>query len=210
MRVLDRAMTGPVEMLDENTLTGLVVPWGQDAEIVDEVDGRVEHYIEAFDRGAFDAQARSGNRGTIAKIEMVETHTSGLGKVGYALELEDRDAGQFGVFRILPRFREDVGQMVADGVDGLSIRFIPKVGGTRTAWLGRMERRVRTAAHMVHVALVPEPAYTSARVHGLRDAAEDQALEEAAAAEHRREAEQLLAAMDESRQRWEHLLRSDA
>lgn len=205
---LIRAMPGPVELVDRDTIRGRMVPWGVDAEVVDELPGgRYDRYIESFASGAFDAQRTSGNRGTINKIEFVETHTGGLGKIGYALELDNRDDGAWAVFRVLPRHRDDIAQMVDDGIDGLSVRFIPKRDGTRVEGrVGRLERRVRTDVHLEHVALVAEPTWSDARVLAMRAlAAEDEA---AAAAERQARADVLLAEMDSHRDRWAHLLTS--
>lgn len=205
MMMFDRAMTGPLEMIDENTLSGLIVPWNEDAEVFDELpDGRIDHYIEAFDRGAFDAQAKSGNRGTLMKIGMFDEHAGGLGKVGYMLGMDDRDDGQHGVFRIVDRVAA-VRQMIDDGIDGLSMRFMPKRGAERTSTAGPLIRRTRTAAHMVHVALVAEPAYASSRVMALREA-EDLQRDAAAAAARRAEFDAELARMDAASTRWAHLI----
>jgi len=205
--ILDRTMSGPIEMVDDNTLVGKIVPWLEYAEVFDEMpNGTIDHYIEAFDRGAFDAQARSGNRGTIMKISMVDEHNGGLGKVGYAIALEDRDDGQYGTFRIVDR-QQAIRQMVADGIDGLSMRFIPQTGAVRTGWANGIEQRIRTAAHMVHVALVAEPAYASARVMAMREA-EEELRAGAAAARRLDEFDAEMARMDESRSRWDHLLPS--
>lgn len=208
--LLDRNLTGTVELADRDTLVGLVMPWNVDAEVFDELpDGTTDHYLEAFDRGAFDGQARSGNRGTLAKIELVESHTGGLGKVGYALELEDREDGQYGAFRVLPRHRDDIAQMVDDGIDGLSVRFIPKHGGTRLSRIvNGVERRLRTAAHIVHVAVVPEPAYAPSRVLAIRDVGPVDARELAAAAARDREALEIAAHLETVAGRWDHLVRS--
>lgn len=201
--MLERATTGPVQIDGQGILEGRIVPWELDAEVVDHVDGRPDHYIEAWRRGAFDPQTKSTNAGTIRKVDFVDTHTD-TGRVGYALAFEDRDDGQWGQFRILPRHLEDVSQMVTDGIDGLSIRFHPKANGVVSSWTGRLERRLRTAAHLIHVALVAEPAYVTARVMAMREA-EEELIAERAALARTVEADEIIAGMVARADRWTHL-----
>lgn len=213
-QMFDRAMSGPLELVDDNTVLGQIVPWNDYAEIYDLVNDRVDHYYEAWEPGAFADQARSRNRGTIGKIEFVETHTGGLGKVGYALELPEESDGQWGLFRLLPRHREDVHQMIEDGIDGLSMRFHPKRGGTVESVVDGSKRRLRTAAQMVHVALVATPTWANAKVFAMREDGQD--LRERADAERAAElaaqrSREALATVDEleiHRGRWDHLLLS--
>lgn len=215
-QMFDRAMSGQLELVDDNTVLGQIVPWSKYAEVADVVGDRVDHYWEAWEPGAFSDQAQSRNRGTIGKIEFVETHTGGLGKIGYALELPEESDGQWGLFRLLPRYREDVRQMIEDGIDGLSMRFHPKRGGTRVeAIVDGVERRMRTAAQMVHVALVATPTWGSAKVTAIREDPDE--LRALAQAERAREAalnrkREALTSVDElevHRGRWDHLLLSN-
>lgn len=204
-QTLDRSFGGELTIVDGNKLVGKIVPWGEEAEVFDaQPDGTIDHYMESFERGAFDAQARSGNAGTIMKISMFDEHSGGFGKVGYALDLEDRDDGQYGTFRIVDRLPA-IKQMIDDGINGLSMRFIPKKGCERMISYSPVKRMVRTAAHMVHVALVSEPAYVSARVQALRKADEEQRAA-AEAARVRSEFDAEMAKIDESLTRWAHLL----
>jgi phage head maturation protease len=215
-QMFDRTLSGSLELVDDNTVLGQIVPWNEYAEIYDLVNDRVDHYFEAWEPGAFADQARSRNRGTISKIEFVETHTGGLGKVGYALELPEQSDGQWGLFRLLPRHREDVHQMIADGVDGLSMRFHPKRGGTQVAdVVNGVQRRLRSAAQMVHVALVATPTWANAKVFAMREDGEElreRAEEERAAelaAQRSREALALIDNIEVHRNRWDHLLPSN-
>jgi phage head maturation protease len=197
---LDREIpAASLEVVDRSTISGLVMPWNTDAEVVDLLpDGTVDRYVEAFAPGAFAGQDRSDNVGTLRKISLHDEHDGGLGKIGYVLELEDRDDGEHGLFRVLPAQRDSVLEMIADGIDGLSVRFLPKRGGTRLAsMVGSLERRVRTAAHMVHVALVAEPAYATARARE-----QHAALEQLRAADRDREAAEILDRLEASATRW--------
>lgn len=193
---LYRELAGPVEPVDSNTVAGMIVPWNVDVDVVELDDrGRLDRYTESWQPGAFDAQATSGNRGTLAKIEFIDTHAGGLGKVGYALELETRDDGEWSLFRVLPRYRDDVMQMIDDGYDGLSVGFLPKRGGTQTD--GR--RRIRTDAHLVHVAITPTPKYDDAKLLAIREA--EQLDTASRRADHLAQIDRVL----ETRDRWAHL-----
>lgn len=201
---LIREMSGPVEVVDASTIAGRIVPWECDTEVFEIVDGRSAHYVERWQRGAFDAQARSTNRGTVAKIELRESHLGGLGKVGYALSFDGRDDGEYAVLRVLPRYRDDVAQMVDDGIDGFSVGFHPKRGGTvrtRAASSGDLDVLLRTDAHLEHIALVADPAYAQARVLEMREAAEADQLAEARRAANLAAIDELL----EQRDRWSSL-----
>ena len=195
IETLYREIPEPLETVDRDSVAGLIVPWNQAADILEVRDGELVEYREAFDPGAFDKQALSGNPGTIRKIEFVDGHAGGLGKTGYALDLETRDNGQWALFRVLPRFADDVRTMIRDGVDGLSVGFHPKRGGT----VVRDGVQVRTDAHLVHVALTPTPKYVEARTMAMRAAQER--TDELERAEHRRMVDDILATRD----RWAHL-----
>lgn len=182
MEACDRHFAGPVELLDERTLRGRVVPWGEQARIVELDDaGRPDQYREMFSRGAFDAQLTAQNPGVVRKVEFRDTHDGGLGKMGWCLDLVDSDDGLYGTFRLREANLDDVAQMIADGIDGLSVRFHPLRGGTQADRSGRDRLVTRTRAYLVHVALVPVPAYASARVLALRDSPDELLAEQDAA-----------------------------
>lgn len=168
---LYRDLAHPLDLVDEHTLEGVLVPWEEVATVIDvDVDGRIDRYRERFERGAFDMQLSAAQSGVIRKVELRDQHAGGLGKMGYALALEDRDEGLFGRFRVRDANVRDVQQMYADGIDGLSISFHPLPrGGTRVDGYGDEEVRTRTRAYLEHAALVATPAYPTARVSALRD-----------------------------------------
>jgi len=166
---LDRAMAGPVELVDEHTLHGKVVPWNEPARVFDDVEPRP--YLEQFDRHAFDEQLDYGatNRGIIRSVTLQDRHDGS--PIGYALELDRADDGLYGTFRVRDPHVRDVRQMYDDGIDGLSVRFHPIArGGSRT--IDGIVTRLR--AIIRHVALVPTGAYPTAKVLAVR---EDRALD---------------------------------
>ena len=173
METFDRAMTGPVEMVDDHTLRGLVMPWLRPARVMD-ADAPAP-YLEQFDRGAFDLQLDYGarNRGIIRNITLQDRHDGET--LGYALALDRADDGLHGTFRIRDPHVRDVRQMYDDGIDGLSVRFHPHPrGGTRV--IDGIVTRLR--AVIEHVALTATPAYVGAKVAEVR---EDRTLEVIAA-----------------------------
>lgn len=205
-QLLDRSFAGPVE-LDGHELVGRVVPWGETARIAEfGDDGKPTAYVERFERGAFEPQLTSGNPGVVRNVEFRDQHEGGYGKLGYALELQDRDDGLWGRFRIGKRDIDYVREAVEDGVNGLSVRFHPLRGGTRND--DGIVSRIR--AYLDHVALVATPAYASARVtmarsDGTTVTAEEALVEEAAAEARRADLDDLdafLARSREAGERW--------
>jgi HK97 family phage prohead protease len=166
-----RSFTGPLERTDHHTLQGRVVPWGTPTRVVElGEDGQPDRYNESFERGAFEMQTKTDNIGIVRKIALRDEHSEGLGKIGWALELDDRDDGLWGTFRVRDAAVADVAQMYEDGIDGLSVGFHPLRAGTRIEERGTdEEHRIRTRAYIDHVALVATPCYSDARVLALRD-----------------------------------------
>jgi HK97 family phage prohead protease len=172
---LYRSFTGPIEQTDAHTLTGRIVPWGQEAVVIepDETGERLVRYSEQWERGAFDTQLKAENQGIVRKIALRDEHAEGLGKIGWALALHDRDDGMWGTFRVREAAMADVSQMYEDGIDGLSVGFHPLRGGTRVQVRAQGdELRVRSRAYIDHVALVATPTWAGARVLALRDSDE--------------------------------------
>jgi len=159
----DRA-TAPMEMVDEKTLRGLVVPWMRPTRVMDD-DGSPP-YLEQFDPGTFDRQLSAGlsNRGIIRSVTLQDGHDGP--PLGYALDLEPVEAGLLGTFRVREAHIADVRQMYDDGIDGLSVRFRELVRGGSTR-IGGIVTRMRGV--LEHVALVPAPAYDLARVAQVRE-----------------------------------------
>jgi HK97 family phage prohead protease len=140
------------------SIFGLVVPYGQRAEIND-LSGS---YTEMFIPGAF---ARSiAERGH--KIKLLAHHDQRQFPVGRATSLVEQDDGLHGAFAI-PQTREgdDVLELVRRGtLDSFSVGFIPihdrQDGDTL----------VRTEAALREVSLVSFPAYENASIAGIRAA----------------------------------------
>lgn len=146
---------------DDGTLTGICVPF-------DEVSPFTEHTGgERFTRGAF---ARTLERGP-RKVRLKSLHSESM-PVGVATELQEREDGLYGTFRLYdtPEGRA-ARERAAQGVyGGLSIEFRPVQ--ERRAADGVTEV---TEAALHAVALELEPAYAGARVLAVRSVAEDQA-----------------------------------
>lgn len=199
MTFYDRT-TGPMELVDRDTLHGMVVPWMKPARVMD--DDAPAPYLEQFHHQTFDRQIDAGatNKGIIRNVTLQDRHDGA--PIGYALDLDRSSDGLLGTFRVRTAFVDDVKRMHDDGIDGLSMRFLPfSRGGTRL--IDGIVTRVRAVA--VHVALVATPAYTDARVHELR---EDRSLamiesdEDTAAAAELAELEAFLASAREGSLRW--------
>lgn len=162
-------------MVDTHSVRGLLVPYGAVADVVDVTEQGVDTYRESFDAGAFMAQVGTGP--VARRVDFVDGHDGGLGKVGYALSLTETERGLEGELRVLPRAWEDVASMLADGIDGLSVGFAP----VRTERREGVRHRVR--AHLLHVALTPVGQYAGALVEHARavtDTLPDEAAERAA------------------------------
>lgn len=178
------------QLPDARILSACLVPYGQVTDIVDMgPDGAPDRYQEAFALGAFQRQveAAQANGGVARRVTFVDQHMDGLGKLGYALSLREEPTGLFSDLRVLPPFVATVETQLADGVDGLSIGFVPLRTQRQADGV-----RLRTRASLIHVALEAQPAYQDAKVLAMR-AAQDAADEEAAA---QREAEQWRAELD--------------
>jgi phage head maturation protease len=193
--VHDRA-TAAMELVDENTLRGLVVPWMTPTRVMDG-DGRPP-YVEQFDPATFDRQLQAGatNKGIIRSVTLQDGHDGPA--LGYALTLEPVEVGLLGTFRVRSAHIDDVRQMYADGIDGLSVRFRELArGGSRT--IDGVVTRLR--AVMDHVALVAAPAYGIARVAGIREELTMQLLDDDEDRARRDELAEIDAYLAESRER---------
>jgi len=186
---------------DARLLEGRLVPYGETADVVDEGPDGVQRYREAFQAGAFSRQvaAATTNGGVARRIAFYDQHHDGLGKVGHLLAFDERPDGLYGTMRVLPRYVADVETMLSDGVDGLSVGFVP----LKTMRLDGV--RVRTSAHLVHVALEALGAYESARVLALRAAADEVDEVEQAARERQAFDDELAAWLAQADQRNETL-----
>jgi uncharacterized protein len=138
------------------TIHGIVVPFGERAEISD-FSGS---YTEMFELGSFTRSiAERGH-----KIKLLATHDQRRFPIGRATSLVERADGLHGAFAI-PNTREgdDVLELVRTGtLDSFSIGFRPV--------LDRRENDVvvRAEASLQEVSLVGLPAYGGAAIKGIR------------------------------------------
>jgi HK97 family phage prohead protease len=143
-------------------LVGVVVPYG-------EVSYRTEHRQgERFVPGAF-----GGAELAVAGGQHVPLLFGHAGpEAGYATRLQEARGGLVGAFRLHPTVEGRTAAVVAtSGLVGLSVGFY-----AREVARGHRGERVVVAADLIHVALVPDPAYSSARVEPLVEARSAAAL----------------------------------
>lgn len=157
--------------LDGTTLEAIFVPWDRPARVYGEGDP----YDEAFVRGAFDVQI---DRPSFSPptIPLLPRHGSSE-TFGHTRKLSNADNGLHGVVAIRPSLRDDVAQMIDDGIDSVSIEFHPLQRNPRDRGDGV---KWRDAAVLLAVALTSAPAYLDSKVLALRAADELAALERAA------------------------------
>lgn len=167
--------------LRDGRLLGRVVPYNRSAKVLDELpDGTVDIYAEGFRPGAFARQVTSTERSTPHRIDFVHSHDGGLGYLGHGSALLDHDDGLWTEFRVIRSQRENVEDLLAEGIEALSIEYRDYPDGTEIDGDGV---RWRTAAHLDRVALEPKGAYTEARVLAYRAELDELAAVEAATAE---------------------------
>ena len=169
--VLKRAMPTTLERVDKRTLACRYVPFGVTAVAVDPTpDGGLDRYHEEFAPSVFDRQIAAAAKagGVLQRITLIDEHTSESGsKVGYTVALRREADGIYGEARLLPSRIDDVDALLEDGIDKLSVEFLPHRGGTK---LMRDGVRLRTDAHLLKVALVPQGAYEGSEVLAMREA----------------------------------------
>lgn len=169
--ILKRAMPTQLERVDRRTLSCRYVPWGIKAVAIDPTpDGGLERYIEEFSPSAFDRQLAAAEKagGVLQRITLVDEHTSDLGaKVGYTVALRRESDGLYAETRLLPSKIDDVDALLEDGVDKLSVEFLPHRGGTKLLPDGT---KLRVDAHLLKVALVAQGAYEGSQVLAMREA----------------------------------------
>jgi phage head maturation protease len=171
MDVLKRAMPTTLERVDRRTLACRYIPFGIKAVAIDSLpDGGLERYMEEFGPTVLDRQLRAAEKagGVLQRITLVDEHTSGNGaKVGFTVAMRRESDGIYGEARLLPSRIDDVEALLDDGVNQLSVEFLPHRGGTR---LMRDGTKLRMDAHLLKVALVPEGAYAGSEVLAMREA----------------------------------------
>jgi len=145
---------------DGRTLHGRAVPYGVTAEI--------PAGTERFLPGAFARQIATD--GAMGRIKLFGSHNqrlSGEFGVGKTVSLSERSDGLHGAWQMYdtPRGNEALHLVKTGEVSGLSVGFKPL--SSRRAHDGTLER---VAAHLDHVTLTNDPAYTDAAVLAVRTA----------------------------------------
>jgi phage head maturation protease len=172
----------------EGRVTGLVVPYGRPAHIMELRDGSVIEYDEQFAFGSMDRAAKAPNR-----LAFQFTHSDELGhQIGYGLSFRDSTelSGCVGEFQLYRAERERVMEMLETSHRGLSVTFAslrPQGGLERDGELVTREVVMCRA-----VAAVNDPAYADAGVLAVRQQAELAAQVAAEAERGKREMQGLL------------------
>lgn len=188
---------------DGLTVTGLVVPYGQETPIAEMRSSGVIRYREQFVPGAFERAMRAPNR-----VPLAYNHSDQLGeRLGAGLAFRESAEGLVGEFRLDPSTADKAREALTTSHKGLSIGFLsvlPRAGSERADSMV-----IRRSVILRHVAAVPEPAYQAAQITGIRSVA-DEAVEldteaDIRAAAERSQAAQLIADLDAVRDRWAHL-----
>lgn len=150
---------------DGRTVEGRVVPWDTPAALFG------DRVFEVFRRGAL---TRDLNAKRQTGVPLYLTHNS-RSLIGRSIDHEDREDGHHMQFRVseTPQGEEAL-TLIRDGVlHSFSIGFIPMPDKTKI--IDEADRKVtyeRQQVKLDHVALVPNPAYRTARVLSLRDGLE--------------------------------------
>jgi len=146
---------------DGRTLIGRAVPYGPTADI----PGGTERFVS----GAFARQIAAGPD-ALQRVKLFGSHTerlSGQFGVGKTVALSEQSDGLHGAWQMYdtPRGNEALHLVSTGEVRGLSVGF--KALSSRRAADGALER---VAAHLDHVTLTNEPAYTDAAIVAVRSA----------------------------------------
>lgn len=166
--ILRRSVPTTLARVDRSTLECRFVPFDVTAIAVDPLpDGTLDRYKEAFAPTVFDRQLKAAEKqvGVFQRITAVDEH--GGSKIGFTTALRRESDGLYGSVRLLPSRIDDVEALLDEGVNNLSVEFIALRGGTKHLDDGT---RLRTAGHLVRVALVSQGAYEGAEVLAMRDA----------------------------------------
>jgi HK97 family phage prohead protease len=190
---------------DGLTVTGVVVPYGVEAEIEELRPSGVIRYREAFQRGAFARAVRAPSR-----VALTYNHDTAMGnRMGFGRAFQESSEGLIGTFRLDASTAEKARDILQSSHAGFSVGFYslaPRAGSERPDTLV-----TRTSALLDHVAAVVEGAYKGAGVASIRGAAldlgEPTVADLEAEAQTRQDAD-LLAWIDEAAQeqaRWDAL-----
>lgn len=146
---------------DGRTLEARIVPYEVPATVADPPDW--QPYEEMFVRGAFDPQMKAAHR---VKVWLSFEHEQGLrGIIGTATEMQDREDGLYGTFRVLDNADGDKAlQLARDGLaTGLSVEFKPLKSLRRNGVVERLR------VHLDRVTLCRVGAYAGAEVLAMRE-----------------------------------------
>lgn len=157
--ILERSFPQGLAMTDGRTVEGRCVPYGVVADIWSPEEG---HYREQFDLGVFDHVTKAPHR-VAFRISHADAYAN---MVGYGTDLEERDDGLYGSFRLLESDAPKARELIAESYRGLSVGFLPLARGS--VRVGDVLHRVK--AHLDHVAAVVEgtAAYSDAKVLAMR------------------------------------------
>lgn len=155
--ILERSFPQGLAMTDGRTVEGRCVPYGVVADIWSPEEG---HYKEVFDHGAFERVVRAPQR-VIFRISHSADYAN---MVGYGTDLEERDDGLYGSFRLLEADAPKAKELISASYRGLSVGFLP----LNSKRVGDVLHRVK--AHLDHVAAVVEgtAAYSDAVILAMR------------------------------------------
>jgi len=155
--ILERSFPSGLEMADGRTVEGKCVPYGQVIEVWSEHEG---NYRETFDHGAFERVCKAPQR-VLFRISHSADYAN---MVGYGTDLEERDDGLYGSFRLLEADAPKARELINASYKGLSVGFLP----LNSKRVGDVLHRVR--AHLDHVAAVVEgtAAYPDAMILAMR------------------------------------------
>lgn len=176
-----RAFPTMLQRTGARQLTGRLVPYNEATDVLDELPGgEMDIYREGFRPGAFAPQANTRAKGVLNKIGLVHRHDGGLGYLGPFVALREQPDGLWGDVDVLRSRADDVEDLIAAGVDELSVEFrLPRANHT----VEEGGVRWRTRAHLDNVALEPKGAYSGARVAAFRAEVDELAKEQAEAAQ---------------------------
>lgn len=159
-----RSFRVDLDVQDERTVSGLVVPYDQIANITELREDGVVSFRERFVRGAFERATRPGQAG---RIPLVYTHSDTLpNRLGYGIAFREEDDGLYGEFRLDESTAAKARDVLTTSHNGLSVSFISLVPKAFTETAGALV--TRAAAHLQHVAAVSTPAYAMAGITAIR------------------------------------------
>jgi HK97 family phage prohead protease len=152
------------EAADGLTVSGIVVPYGVEAEIEELRPDGVISYREAFAPGAFARAQRAPNR-----VTLTYNHDISLGnRMGFGRSFVDTAEGLLGTFRLDQSSADKARDILQSSHASFSVGFyslVPKAGSERAGSLV-----TRRSTILDHVAAVVEGAYKGAGVASIRGA----------------------------------------